>query len=302
MRVAVIGANGQLGTDACEAFRAGGHEVVPLTHAEVEVADPASVSGALLRAAPECVVNTAAMHHVERCEQDPGAALAVNALGARNLALAARDRGFALLHVSTDYVFGGERTTPYTERDCPAPLNAYGVSKLAGEHFVRALAPRHAVVRSGALFGRAPCRAKDGPNFVRRMLGLAREAGEVTVVADEVVTPTYTLDLARQLVVIAEAGCCGVVHATADGHCSWYEFAAAIFELARVPARLRAAEPGAFPARARRPAYSVLANERLAREGLDVMPGWRSGLSRYLREIGELAEAGHARTEDRVNR
>lgn len=288
MKIAIIGANGQLGSDCCAAFHEAGHEVIPLTHDEIDIADADSVSSTHRKFNPGVVVNTAAMHNVDACETSPDRAFAVNGTGARNLAVAARELGCVLIHVSTDYVFNGSKGKPYTEQDCPHPLNVYGNTKVSGEHFIQAIAGRHFVVRSSGLYGKAPCRAKGGANFVRLMLKLARERGEVRVVTDEIVSPTYTYDLARQIAALVGGEHYGIVHATSQGECSWYEFAKAIFELADVPVRLRPALSSEFPAKVPRPTYSVLANQHLQSHGLDLMPHWKESLQSYLQEIGEL--------------
>ena len=171
------------------------------------------------------IVNTAAMHHVDKCEQDPTRAFAVNGLGAKNLALAAKELGATLMHISTDYVFDGEKAAPYVETDAPRPLNAYGNSKLSGEYFVRGTAPQHFVLRTSAIYGKSPCRAKGGLNFIELMLKLARERGEVKVVDDEIVSPTSTRDIARQTVALSRSNAYGLYHATAESSCSWYAFA-----------------------------------------------------------------------------
>ena len=147
MRVAVVGANGQLGSDVVEVFRERGSEVFPLTHADLELANPDSVATCLKSLAPAVVVNTAAMHHVEQCEQQPEKAFAVNAIGVRNLAVVTKELGAVLIHVSTDYVFDGAKGQPYVEEDAPVPLNVYGNSKLSGEQFVRTLNDKHFVLR-----------------------------------------------------------------------------------------------------------------------------------------------------------
>jgi len=289
VRVAIIGANGQLGSDCERAFAGAGHEVLPLTHADADIADAAQVNEVMRRLRPDVVVNTAAMHNVEACEAAPLEAFAANAVGARNLAAVARELDHVLVHVSTDYVFDGAKGAPYVESDLPRPLNVYGNSKVAGEHFVAAIAPRHFVVRTSGLYGRSACRAKGGLNFVRLMLKLARERGEVKVVTDEIVTPTFTLDLARQIVALTGTRAYGVVHATCQGECSWNEFAGTIFDLAGVDVRLNAALSAEFPAKVPRPSYSVLENRALQAAGVDVMPHWRDSLTSYLAEIGELS-------------
>jgi dTDP-4-dehydrorhamnose reductase len=282
MRVAVIGANGQLGTDIAQAFAESGDSVSAFTHADVEISDADAILARMRDLQPQIIVNTAAMHHVEKCEQDPQSAFAANALGARNLALAACELEAALVHISTDYVFDGSKKTPYEESDLPKPLNVYGNTKLAGEHFVQAIAPKHYVLRTSALYGKAPCRAKGGLNFVELMLKLARERGEVRVVASEVVTPTPTRELAQQVAALSRSGAYGLYHATAEGSCSWYEFAREIFSITNTPCRLNAAGPGEFPAKVPRPSYSVLENSELKRHGLNLFRHWQHGLQEYL--------------------
>lgn len=282
MKVAVLGSNGQLGTDLVRAFTENGDEVLPLSHAELEVADLASVSGALGKRQPQVIVNTTAMHHVENCELDPQKAFAVNALGARNVAAVARDLGAVLIHVSTDYVFDGNKGSPYDETDCPCPLNAYGNSKLAGEYFVRSGLERHFVVRTSGLYGKAPCRAKGGRNFVDLMLKLAKDRGEVRVVDSEWVTPTSTRELARQIVVLSRSDAYGLYHATAEGSCSWHGFAQEIFAITNTRVSLKIAGPNEFPAKVPRPKYSVLENRALKLRGLNTFRTWQEGLRDYL--------------------
>src|SRR5271170_4877850 len=182
MKIIVIGSNGQLGSDVVKAFALVGDEVFSLTHADIDLASMDSVAARMQEIQPELVVNTAAMHHVENCEKDPALAFAVNGIGARNLAIAAEQLKATVIHVSTDYVFDGLKRSPYEEEDSPNPLNVYGNTKLAGEHFVRSTAGKHFVVRTSAIYGKSPCRAKGGLNFIELMLKLARERGEVKVV------------------------------------------------------------------------------------------------------------------------
>jgi len=282
MKVAVIGANGQLGTDIVNAFTVNGDEVSSLTHSDVDLRAMDSITKRLHELHPNLVVNTAAMHHVENCERDPEMAFAVNGLGARNLAMAVQEIASPLIHISTDYVFDGAKQSPYDETDAPNPLNVYGKSKLAGEHFVRSTADKHFVVRTSAIYGKSPCRAKGGLNFIELMLKLARERGEVRVVDSEFVTPTSTVEIARQLVDLSHSEAYGLYHATAEGSCSWHEFAKEIFALTKTPVRLQVAGPNEFPAKVPRPKYSVLENSELKHHGLNVFRPWREGLREYL--------------------
>ena len=282
MKIVVIGADGQLGVDVVKAFAANGDDVVSVTHTDIELSDAASVSGRLSAAKPDIVVNTAAMHHVDKCEQDPAKAFAINGLGAKNLAAAAKEIGAKLIHVSTDYVFDGEKTTPYEESDAPRPLNAYGNSKLSGEYFVRSGLREHFVLRVSAIYGKSPCRAKGGLNFVELMLKLARERSKVRVVDSELVTPTRTTEIARQMVALSRSDSYGLYHATAEGYCSWHAFAKEIFRLTNTPVTLEVAGPNEFPAKVARPMYSVLENRALKSQGLNVFKPWQEGLREYL--------------------
>jgi len=282
MKVAVIGSDGQLGTDVVSAFADNGDRVTPLTHSDIELSSIESVSSCLQELHPEIVVNTAAMHHVERCEHEPEKAFAINGLGARNLSIVSCDVGAVLMHVSTDYVFDGSNESPYEEQDATRPLNVYGNTKLSGEYFVRSGADKHFVLRTSAIYGKSPCRAKGGLNFIELMLKLAKEHGEVRVVDSEFVTPTSTRELARQMVLLSRRDCYGLYHATAEGFCSWYEFAREIFNLTRTKVSLKIAGPNEFPAKVPRPKYSVLENRALKSHGINLFKSWQEGLRAYL--------------------
>ena len=282
MKVAVIGANGQLGTEIVAETASGGDEVVAFTHAEIDIASPESIRNAVCPAAPSVIVNTAAMHHVENCEKDPRRAYEVNALGARNLAVVARELDAKLIHISTDYVFDGSKAQPYVEDDTALPLNVYGNTKLAGEAFIRAVGNKYFILRTSALYGKNPCRAKAGRNFVELMLKFAKERDEVRVVNDETVSPTSTAELAKQIVLLCRTDCYGLYHATSEGSCSWYEFAKAIFEIMDVSVNLKIAAVNEFPMKVPRPKYSVLENAKLKAEGLNSFEAWQEGLRAYL--------------------
>lgn len=288
MRVAVLGATGQLGTDLVERFAADGDEVTALGHEDVRVEDAGSVRAALAAARPDAVVNAAAFHHVGRCEEEPGRAFAVNALGALNVARAARELGAANLYVSTDYVFDGAAGRPYTEDDAPRPLSVYGASKLAGEHLTRAEGDkggRAFVVRVSGIYGKVPSRAK-GDNFLTMITRRAREHYEVRVVDDEVVSPTPTAEIAPALRDVLVAGEPGLYHLACRGSCSWYDFTRAIFELLEIELPVEPAKAADFPSPVRRPPYSVLASDRYHALGRGEMPHWREALERFLAEHG----------------
>ncbi len=304
MKVAIIGANGQLGMDIVAEFQKAGEETVGLTHSEIDISSLEATRNALGGVKPTAIVNTAAMHHVEHCERDPQRAYEVNALGARNLSIVARELDARLVHISTDYVFDGSKKRPYVESDSPAPLNVYGNTKLAGEAFIKGTAEKFFIVRSSALYGKNPCRAKGGKNFIDLMLRLAGEGNELRVVDDEVVSPTSTLELAKQIAELTRTDHYGLYHATAEGCCSWYEFAKTVFEITNTKANLKIAPPNEFPAKVPRPKYSVLENHELKKLGLNSFASWQEGLQAYLKsrdavaasESGLLSKAADSRT------
>ena len=289
MKVAVTGANGQLGTDLCRALH--NFDVIPFTHADIEITDMASVREAMLKHKPAIIISTAAYVRVDDCEDDNEKAFRVNALGARNVAVVAQELGAKLVHISTDYVFGGEaesRTIPYTEFDTPVPLSIYGKSKLAGENLVRHLCLRHFIIRSSGLFGIAGSSGKGG-NFVETMLKLAKERDELRVVNDQVFSPTYTWDLARKIAQLMTTDYYGIFHITSSGVCSWYEFTAEILKLAGMKTTVIPITSDQYPQKARRPRYSVLDNYHLRLLGLDDMRPWQEALKDYLAARGHIA-------------
>lgn len=278
MRIALIGAHGQLGTDLGATLRG---EVVPLGHAEIEVTDLESVRTALDRPL-DAVVNCAAYNLVDRAEDEPDVAYAVNALGPRNVAIVCAEKYVPLLHIGSDYVFGLDesRTTPYREDDPPGPVSAYGTSKLAGEYFVRSLQPRSFVVRTCGLYGHAATRAKG--NFVESMLRLGRERDRLTIVDDQTCTPTSTADLAVALARLIETDTYGTYHGTSAGETTWCGLAKRVLELAGIEVEVAPITTAEFGARARRPAYSVLDSSKLADVTGVVLRPWEEAVAEYL--------------------
>ncbi len=283
MRAAVIGANGQLGSDLVLECMRRGWETVSFTHDQVMVEDLESVRRAFDQAVPDVIFNTAAFHNVPKCEQEPERSFAVNALGARNVALLGEEMGAATVFYSTDYVFDGAKLQPYVEDDLPGPLNVYGVSKLAGEHFSRSLTSQGLVLRISGLFGKVLCRAKGG-NFVTTMARAARDRPEVRVVDDEVLSPTPTREIARVSVDLVEIGATGLYHVASEGQCSWYDFARVIFDTLKFNTPLLPCSAAELPSAVRRPSYSALDSTRLANLSISPPLHWRDGLVRFLQE------------------
>ena len=314
MKIAVTGAMGMLGTDMVSELLHRGYDVVALYHRntarrgqkpgcpecgqvsrQLDITDLKAVRESIASIRPDVVVNCAAYTRVDDAETDKNAAFAVNALGPRNLALACREMGSALLHVSTDYVFSGDRDGAYSIWDPPSPVNVYGMSKLWGENYVRSLMGEYYIVRTSWLFG------AHGRNFVQTMLELGkRHMGYITaggeghvadgdhvlkVVSDQHGSPTYTVDLARACADLLEGRCFGIYHVTNQGVTTWYDFAKAIFEKAGLTIGLRAVTSEEFPRPARRPKNSALDPFPLRETIGYLLPIWDDALGRYLDQI-----------------
>jgi dTDP-4-dehydrorhamnose reductase len=282
MRIVIVGGDGQLGTALQKCLQ----DVVSLTHATLEITDAARVNDVLSAAQPDCVINAAAYNLVDRAEDEPAAAYAVNALGPRNLAEWCAQHDSVLVHVSSDYVFGGDSTrrTPYAEIDLPAPTSAYAVSKLAGEYFVQSTCAKHFIVRTCGLYGPASTEGKG--NFVKTMLRLAAVRKELTIVNDQRCSPSFTADVASAIVKLIQTDHYGLYHATNSGDATWYEFALEIFRLSGVEVAVRPVTSAEYPQKAKRPAYSVLNCGKLADAVHMRLPQWTDGLERYLSLLG----------------
>jgi dTDP-4-dehydrorhamnose reductase len=278
MRIVITGSAGMLGLNVAAAAREAGHDVIPLARSELDVTDPEAVTAALDSARPEVVVNCAAWTNVDGAEGSGEAALAVNGPGAGNVARAAAVAGAWTIHISSDYVFDGDKRLPYLESDPVGPRSVYGSSKLAGERAVAEAAPgRHTIVRSAWLFGAG------GPCFPATILRLAAERDELTVVEDQIGCPTFTGHLARALIELATRpghAPIGIVHVAGGGRCSWYEFAR---EIVARSGEQCAVKPGLTADLARpapRPAFSVLGTERGSET--PELPDWHHGLAEFL--------------------
>lgn len=287
MKLAIIGANGQLGLDLVRVFKNTEHEIIPLTHKDMDVTDFKVARQVLKDIQPEIVLNCAAYVIVDDAEEFAEKAFAVNALGARNIALTCNELDSVMVHVSTDYIFDGLKKKPYTEEDIPNPLNVYGNSKLAGEYFVRNILKKHYIIRSSSLFGTAGASGKGG-NFVETMIRKAHSNEEINVVDDMIMSPTYTRNAADMIRnILIKNLPFGIYHVSNSGKCSWYEFAKAIFDAAGMEASLSPTKTDILRSKARRPMYSPLVSIRLQKYGLE-MESWKAALRNYLMEKGYL--------------
>ena len=283
MRIALIGADGQLGTDLLKTLA--GEDVSPLYYPAFDITRPDQAREHLASLNPAVVINTAAYHRVDECEDNPERALAVNALSVRTLARTCRDLGCGLVHFSTDYVFDGRQKKPYVEEDLPNPLMVYGVSKLAGEFFVRNTLPKHFIIRTCGLYGEAGCLEKGG-HFVDMILRRASQGLPLRIVSDQRVTPTSTVELAWAVAELIRTEHYGLYHMTNEGECSWYEFARAVFDLIGRAQALEAVDSTAYGSKALRPLYSVLENKKAKELGLRPFSHWKDALRDYLKRKG----------------
>jgi dTDP-4-dehydrorhamnose reductase len=273
LKLLVTGAAGMFGHDVMLAAGNAGHDVVGFGRSELDITDPAALEKKFDLERPDVVINAAAWTDVDGAEGAEQDAFAANGTGAGNVAAAAAAVGASVVYLSTDYVFDGTKNAPYVESDQPAPLSAYGRTKLAGEEATVAANKRHFVVRSAGLFG------VGGPSFVATMLKLAADHGEVLVVRDQVTSPTYTWHLAYGIVRLIEGIEFGIHHMAAAGQCSWYEFAREIFEQAKVDCKVLSSTSELLGRPAPRPAYSALISQR---EHAIRLPSWQDGLAGFL--------------------
>jgi len=282
MKIVIIGSTGQLGTDLMRTLSER-HEVKGLTHQDIEVADYNSCL-ALKEYHPDIIINTAAFHKTDQCEEEPQKTFMVNAVGPKNIARVSRETEATAVFISTDYVFDGNRNEPYTENDLPNPINTYGISKLAGELCTRQN-PKHYIVRVASLFGTAGASGKGG-NFIETMITKAQKQEPISVVDDQWMSPTYTKDASAVIGKMIERGApFGTYHATNEGFCTWFEFTKQIFSLLNLHPQLRPIKTAQLQVKAQRPRFSALKSAKLPDYGIRTRQ-WTEALSDYLSEKG----------------
>lgn len=281
MRILVTGASGQLGYDVERELERRGIEHLGTSSRELDITDREAVERLMAAYRPDAAIHCAAYTKVDLAEDEPERCWAVNADGTRNLAAACRKTGAKMLYISTDYVFPGTGEQFRRTDDPVSPVNTYGRSKLAGELAVQSLLEKYFIVRISWVFG------KNGNNFVKTMLRLAETKAELSVVCDQIGSPTYTADLAPLLCDMVQTERYGVYHATNEGTCAWSEFAEAIFELAGRQVVVHPIPTSAYPTRAARPLNSRMSKECLHSNGFQELPEWKNALARYLKEITE---------------
>src|SRR5512140_55924 len=281
--IVVIGCAGQLGVELVREFQQRGVSVVGLDRPQLDITDSERVERVLASLDPQVVLNAAAYNQVDVAEQEPAAAFAVNALAVRNIALACRQLGSLLVHFSTDHIFDGRARKPYTEEDPPHPLNAYAVSKLAGELYAQAYLDRLLIVRTSGVFGPGGLATARG-NFVELMLRLAASPNPIRVVEDHVASPPFAPLLASRTIDLVERNLSGLFHIGGGTPSSWFQFARLIFDAAGLDPVLLATNEREYRTPARRPKYSALSNAKMERVGLQPMPPLREVLVTYFAE------------------
>ncbi|HZA28722.1 MAG TPA: dTDP-4-dehydrorhamnose reductase [Gammaproteobacteria bacterium] len=283
MKVLVLGANGQLGLDLCKLYppRHPAFELLPFTRNKLDVSDLIDIAPTLEANAFDVLVNCTGYHKTDEVETNATLAFTINTHAVRIMAETCHKKHAKLIHISTDYVFSGEAVQPYTESDCPRPINVYGASKAMGEMLALMTHDQVYIVRVASLFGSAGASGKGG-NFVETMLRIAKEKGEVRVVNDIVMSPTATADIVDGIVTLIEKQSePGIYHAVNSGQATWYEFAREIIKRAGIKAAVIPLTSSEFPTVARRPAYSVLDNSKLS-SIVGEIPHWTDALDRYL--------------------
>ncbi|MFC2145387.1 dTDP-4-dehydrorhamnose reductase [Actinomycetota bacterium] len=283
MKVFLIGVDGQLGTDIEQCFTARGIEVQGLIGLkEIDICDYDDSLAKIRNSKPDLVINTAAFHNVDLCEDELEMAFNVNVGGVRNIAGICKGMDIPLMHFSTDYVFDGRKTTPYVEDDCSGPSSIYAISRLGGERVVQYMLDKYYLIRLSGLYGHAGCAGKGNKNFIETMLDLAESKKAINVVDDQVLTPTSTVDVAEKLSELIMTGKYGLYHMTNTGSCSWFEFACEIFKLMDINVDVVPVSSEEFGAKAIRPGYSVLDNANLKDIGISDLKHWKIALKNYL--------------------
>lgn len=290
-KILVTGCNGQLGRAINQVYARDEVEFINTDVVEgegvssLDITDVAAVLAFVRQTKPDVIVNCAAHTNVDKCEEQWDLAYKINAIGPRNLSIAATEAGAKLIHVSTDYVFAGDGTRPYTEFDPVAPNSAYGKTKLEGERFVQQFARNYFIVRTAWLYG-------DGKNFAKTMLRLSETHDKVSVVCDQIGSPTSALELARMIRTLEPTENYGLFHGTCEGYCSWADFAREVFRLAGKDTEVEYITTEEYqrrnPASAKRPAYSVLENYMLKLTGDYRMADWKDAVAEYMKDIKDM--------------
>ena len=282
MKVLITGAKGQLGCDLIKALDFPSCTLYPFSREELDITNDSQVRALVRETKPDIIINAAAYTKVDLCEENRDLAFKVNSLGVYNLVKVCKEFHIDLVHFSTDYVFDGTKSSPYKETDTIQPLNAYGISKVAGEYIIQAHLENYFIIRTSGLFGGSPTQHS---NFVTRMIGLSQKNMELRIVNDQILSPTYGPSLASSLTPLIESKKYGTYHITNQGSCTWYDFACEIFKILNNKITIIPISSTERVAPAKRPKYSVLSNEKAKKMGILPPPHWKDALKIYLNSL-----------------
>ncbi len=277
MKIVISGGNGQLGKELTEYLKEKNFDVFSFGSNEMDITQLENIYKILKEIKPEVIINCAAYTKVDDCEKNIKKAFLVNSIGAKNIAIVSNKINAKLFHISTDYIFDGIKNIPYTEYDDPNPLSIYGKSKLFGEIYIKEHTPFFFILRVAGVYG------KYGNNFVKTIIKLGKNQKKVKVVNDQITTPTWTLDITKQIIKLINTEQFGIYNASCEGECSWYEFTKYIYKLLDIKTELVPCSTEEFPRPAKRPPYSVLENFNLKLIGYNIMPHWKKSIENFLK-------------------
>ncbi len=282
MRVIITGGRGQLGSDLCALLKSNDCEVFSFSSKDFDITDNQKVLKISEQVLPDLIINCGAWTEVDACESDIDKAYLVNAIGAKNCAIAAQKIGSKLIHISTDYIFDGNKNTPYNEYDTPNPQSIYAKSKYAGEILVKEHSDKFFILRVAGVYG------ANGKNFVKTIVNYGKTKDSIKVVTDQITTPTYTIDICHQILRLMPTESYGTYHCSAEGFCSWFEFTQFIFDKLKISTKIYPCTTEEFPRPAKRPSYSVLENFNLKIQNLNVMRSWKDGITDFIEKNGGI--------------
>ena len=278
MKILVTGIKGQLGYDVVKALKLRGHQPIGVDREEMDLMNDNMIQDFIMNLKPEAIIHCAAYTAVDQAEEEVEICYQINAEAVRVIAECAKALDIVMIYISTDYVFDGTKESEYVETDTPNPINVYGASKLKGEQYVQQLLKKFYIVRISWVFG------INGKNFIKTMQRLGNEHDELNIIHDQVGSPTYTADLASLLVDMIETNRYGIYHATNEGYCSWYEFAAEIFKQSQLDVTLHPITTDQYKTKAKRPLNSKMSKQKLSDYGFHRLPTWQEALKNYLNQ------------------
>ena len=281
-KILILGSNGQLGTALSKLFIMDGTNFQGLDYPEIDLTNISSFEKKISNCSPDILINCAAYTDVYKAEIDIENALIVNGIALKPIVNICNENNICLCHISTDYIFDGEKNRAYSECDLPNPINIYGLSKYIGEKIVQLYSQQYVIIRTSALYGNSN---NDSINIVKKIINLTKKNNIVKLVEDEFTSPTYTVYLAKQIKLIIKNNLQGVIHATSEGYCNWVEFGKYLFELSDIDVEIEEVKSSYFNRSLKKPKFSVLDNKIIKDHGINIMPHWKEELKQYLKSV-----------------